>query len=175
MIAATWLRSSSACRGTRKPCIPLRIANKSKRSSRHGGQRSGPKPGLTRLSSASSARKPCPAQPDLERAGVTRSERGVIGKMKSIGGTSIAPPARAGFREFSARGSGKVGSRRSLNIVARRGGGIDCTPVPRSLFVVPQGYRPHMPSRSFGQRSSWPRSAAVDRSTTSSGTQERWR
>lgn len=43
------------------------------------------------------------------------------------------------------------------------------------LFVAPQGYRPQMPSHSFGQRSSWPRSAAVDRSANSSGTQERWR
>lgn len=36
-------------------------------------------------------------------------------------------------------------------------------------------HTPHIPSHSFGHRSSWPRSAAVDRSTSSSGTQDRCR
>ncbi|OCJ08684.1 hypothetical protein A6U86_27630 [Rhizobium sp. AC27/96] len=40
--------------------------------------------------------------------------------MKSIGEISIAPPVRAGFREFSSRGSGKEGSRRRLSIATRR-------------------------------------------------------
>ena len=42
-----------------------------------------------------------------DRAGVTCSEQGAVGNMKSIGETSIAPPARAGFREFSTRGNGR--------------------------------------------------------------------
>ena len=40
--------------------------------------------------------------------------------MKSIGEISIAPPVRAGFREFSSRRSGNEGSRRRLSIATRR-------------------------------------------------------
>ncbi len=55
-------------------------------------------------------------------------------RKKSIGEISIAPPIRAGFREFSTRRSGKKGSRRSLSIAARRGGGTDCPQLLRSAF-----------------------------------------
>ncbi|PDT82171.1 hypothetical protein CO676_18060 [Sinorhizobium sp. BJ1] len=48
--------------------------------------------------------------------------------MKSIGEISVSDAQRAGFREFSSCESGKQRSRRSLNIVARRGGGTDCAP-----------------------------------------------
>jgi hypothetical protein len=48
--------------------------------------------------------------------------------MKSIGEISIAVAQRAGFREFSSCEAWEQSSRRSLNIVARRGGGIDCAP-----------------------------------------------
>jgi hypothetical protein len=43
---------------------------------------------------------------------------------------------RAGFREFSSRRSGNQGSRRSLNIVARRVGGTDCLPIRRTACVT---------------------------------------
>lgn len=68
------------------------------------------------------------------RAGVTcqRTRRGQQ-KMKSIGEISIAAPS-GGFREFSSRGERKKGSRRSRNIVARRGGGTDCRRARRSVF-----------------------------------------
>ena len=54
--------------------------------------------------------------------------------MKSIGEISIAATQRVGFREFSSCESGRVRSRRSLNIVARRGGGTDCAPLPHTIL-----------------------------------------
>lgn len=41
---------------------------------------------------------------------------------------------RAGFREFSSRNERQKGSRRSLNKVAQRGGGIDCLRSLRSAY-----------------------------------------
>lgn len=46
--------------------------------------------------------------------------------MKSIGEISVSDAQRAGFREFSSCEGGKQRSRRSLNIVVRKGGGTDC-------------------------------------------------
>jgi len=42
---------------------------------------------------------------------------------------------RSGFREFSTRKKRKNGSRRSFNIVARRGSGTDCPRFLRSVFM----------------------------------------
>ncbi|RWX23754.1 hypothetical protein ELG83_35410 (plasmid) [Rhizobium leguminosarum] len=49
-------------------------------------------------------------------------------KKKSIGEISIATPGGRDFGNSRCATGGKQGSRRSLNIVVRRGGGIDCSP-----------------------------------------------
>lgn len=48
--------------------------------------------------------------------------------MKSIGEISIATPDGRDFGNPRRATGGKQSSRRSLKIVARRGGGIDCSP-----------------------------------------------
>lgn len=50
--------------------------------------------------------------------------------MKGIGEISVSAAPRAGFREFSSCKEREQGSRGSLNIGARRGGGTDCAPFP---------------------------------------------
>jgi hypothetical protein len=55
--------------------------------------------------------------------------------MKSIGEISVSDAQRAGFREFSSCEGGQQRSRRSLNIVARRGGGADCAPHFARCFI----------------------------------------
>ncbi|NKK46193.1 hypothetical protein E0H93_29700 [Rhizobium leguminosarum bv. viciae] len=60
--------------------------------------------------------------------------------MKSIGEISIATPGGRDFGNSRCVTGGKQGSRRSLNIVARRGGGIDC-PRP-SRTILPATPRP---------------------------------
>lgn len=57
--------------------------------------------------------------------------------MKSIGEISVSDAQRAGFREFSSCENGKQRSRRSLNKVARRGGGTDCAPPLAHRLVHP--------------------------------------
>jgi len=57
--------------------------------------------------------------------------------MKSIGEISVSDAQRAGFREFSSCEGGRQRSRRSLNIVALRGGGTDCAPHLAHRLIVP--------------------------------------
>ena len=67
------------------------------------------------------------------RAGESANEQGTISqKMKSIGEISIAPLPGGISGILDAQGA-EEGSRRSLNIVARRGGGTDRRRALRSV------------------------------------------
>ncbi len=86
------------------------------------------------------------------RAGASANDQGTISqKMKSIGEISIAP-LPAGFREFSTRREREKGSRRSLNIVARRGGGIDCRRTLRTVCMELKQEKNQTPKRPFSTK-----------------------
>ena len=93
-------------------------------------------------------------RPDLNLADAPRRGLDEIWRDEEHRRNEHSDGRRPGFREFSTRRRGKQGSRRSLSVAARRGGGTDC-PRGSAPCSVEGGSLPQAPADTEDVGISW--------------------